>query len=152
MGIVDKIGAVFLRGLKQPIESFIRLETTDDDTTFVSKDGSLISLLAVHGSNQIIGDSEYRSIIERATVKLGSRFDRPGQAWQIFFSRNPDDTANELKRLVRPVRITARAIGLDVEDLLDERERNLARFVSAERSCFVLWTRPEVLTKARCRR
>ncbi len=148
MAIIDKIAAVFLRALRQPIESFIRLETADDETTFVSKDGSMVTLVAVHGSNQIIGDTEYRSIVERATMKLGSRFDRPGQAWQIYFARNPDDTANELKRLIRPVRITARAIGLDVEDLLDERERHLSHYISSEKAFFVLWTRPAVLTKA----
>jgi intracellular multiplication protein IcmB len=148
MSILDKIAAVFLRALRQPIESFVRLETADDETTFVAKDGSLMTVVAVHGSNQIIGDSEYRSIIERATLKLGSRFDRPGQAWQVYYARNPDDTAAELKRLIRPVRLTARAIGLDVEDLLDERERHLENYISSEKSFFVLWTRPSVMTKA----
>ena len=148
MKILDSLGTAFLRALKQPIESFIRLETADDETTFVTKDGSLVTILAINGSAQIIGDSEYRSIIERATIKLGSRFDRPGQALQIYFSRNPDDTPKELKRLIRPTRMTARVMGLDLEDLLDERERHLSKYISSEDSFFVLWTRPAVMTKA----
>ena len=137
-----------MNGLRQSVESFIRLETADDDTTLVAGDGSLVTLVHIDGSNQIIGDAEYRRIIESATIKLGSRFDRQGQALQIYFSRNPDRTAKQLDELIRPARLTARVIGLDMEDLLDERQRHLAKYVSEEESYFVLWTRPSVLSKA----
>ena len=148
MGLFDPITNVLLRTLRQPIESYIRLETADDETTFVSKDGSLVTLIALNGATQIVGPSEYNNIVESATLKLGSRFDRPGQALQIYFERNPDKTDEMMRKLIRPTRLTAKIIGLDLDDLLDEREKNLARFVSAERAFFVLWTRPAVLTKA----
>lgn len=48
--------------------------------------------------------------------------------------------------MVRPSRITAEAIGLELEDLFDERARHLERFLSHEEAYFVLWTRPSVLT------
>jgi intracellular multiplication protein IcmB len=147
MGILDSIATVLLRGLRQPLESFIRLETADDETTLVAKDSSLVTLIAVEGATQIIGDTEFRSIVEQATLKLGTRFDRPGQALQVYFERNPDRTLDDMKSLIRPTRLTAKIIGLDLDDLLDEREKNLSKYVSSERCVFVLWTRPSVLTK-----
>ncbi len=131
---------------KYPIESYIRLETADDEVTLVADDGSLVTVFRVDGSRQIIGEEEYRHIIENATIKMGSRFDRPGYALQVYFSRNPDQIKNEIGRFVYPNKQAARNIGLEVEDLFEEKERHLSHFLSWEEIYFVLWTRPSALS------
>ena len=45
MKFLDKILAPFQVALKQSLETFIRLETADNETTMVSSDGSLITYL-----------------------------------------------------------------------------------------------------------
>ena len=109
--------------LKQTIESFIMLETSDDQYSLVAKDGSLITYLKVDGSRQIIGDSEYQHIIEGATIKMGARFDRPGHAMQCFFVRDPNRIRGYLNQMIRPAKKTAQNIGMDLNDLLDFREQ-----------------------------
>lgn len=148
MSFFEKLLAPFQIAMRQSVESFIRLETSDDETTLAAIDGSLVSYLKVDGSRQIIGEEEYKFLVQSSTIKIGSRFDRPGHGLQIFFVRDPGRVKPYLERLVRPSRITAENIGLDVDDLFEERMRNLSSVLSYEECYFVLWTRPSALTKS----
>ena len=138
----------FLMASKHPVESFIRLETAENATTLVAEDGSLVSYLSIDGSRQIIGEEEYRYLIDSSVVKLGSRFDQPGHALQIFFARNPQRIGRELVKLNIPSRQSSKNIGLEVDDLYEERVRHMSRFLTWEGYYFVLWTRPSILNKS----
>ena len=152
MRYIDKILAPFQIALKQSLETFIRLETSDDDTTMVASDGSLLTYLKIDGSRQIIGEEEYNYLIEGATIKIGARFDRQGHAMQVYFVRDPNRVKPFLEKMVKPARTTASESDLEVTDIFDERVRHLSRFVSYEESYFVLWTRPSALTKNEMKR
>lgn len=148
MAFLDKFLAPFVTGFKQPVESFIRLETADDENTLVAADGSLLSYLRIDGSRQIIGEEEYAHLVESSTVKLGARFDRPGHAMQIFFVRDPARARGAVENLVRPSHNAAKNIGLDLDDLFRERVRHMSHYLVWEECYFVLWTRPSILTKS----
>ncbi len=152
MRFIDKILAPFQVAFKQSLETFIRLETAEDETTMVASDGSLVSYLKVDGSRQVIGEEEYNFLIEGATIKIGSRFDRPGHAVQIYFVRDPNRIKPYLEKLMQPARTTASDSSLEVSDIFDERVRHLSRFVSYEECYFVLWTRPSSMTKNELKR
>ena len=152
MSGLGKFFAPFVTLAKQPIESFIRLETADDEFTMVAEDGSLISYMKVDGSRQIIGQEEYNHILEAATVKLGSRFDRPGHALQVFFTRNPSKSRATTEKEIYPSKVAARNIGLEIEDVLDERARHLSHYMIHEECYYVLWTRPSILNETELKR
>ncbi len=147
MDYLSRLIAPFQKAFRQSVSSFIQLETSDNETTLVSSDGSLISYIKIDGSRQVIGDEEYEQLVNASTLKIGSRFDKRGHAMQVFFSRDPGRISEELDKQIRPCRNTSRAAGLDMEDLFDERTKNLERFLSHEEMYFVLWTRPSILTK-----
>lgn len=147
LSFLDEIFAAFLLEMKHPVESFIQLETADDSTTMVSGDGSLVSYLKIGGARQMIGGEEYAWIIDQATLKLGARFDRPGQAMQFYFLRDPDRVGAALDKLMMPNRMAAQALEVDLDDLLNERKRNLTRYLAHEEIYIALWTRPSGLTK-----
>ncbi|MCB1552080.1 MAG: hypothetical protein KDJ26_08815, partial [Alphaproteobacteria bacterium] len=69
MKFIEKLLAPFQIALRQSIESFIRIETAESESTLASSDGSLVSYLKVDGSRQIIGEEEYNFLVEAATVK-----------------------------------------------------------------------------------
>ncbi len=146
--ILEESVAVLMASLRQPIDSFIQLETSDDETTLVAGDGSLVTFIKLYGARQIIGDEEYKWIVEQATLKLGARMDRPGYALQIYFSRDSSLAEQDIDGIMNNNRMAARAMDLDLADLLSERARNLTRHISHEDIFFVLWTRPSVLSKA----
>lgn len=147
MGLLSNFLRPFARLLRQPVESFIRLETADSKNALAAEDGSLVTVVKVHGARQIIGDTEYKKILADSVVKIGARFDRPGHAIQVYFSRNPERVGEELTRLLRPNQVAARSIGLDIDDIFEERAKHLSHFLAWEEIYFVLWTRPAILTK-----
>lgn len=148
MKLLDAFLKPFVVAMRQPIESFIRLETADDVEVLVSEDGSLVSLVKIEGSRQIIGQEEYNHIVENSVIKMGARFDRPGHAVQVYFTRNPDRMKDEIRGLLRPNHTAAANIGLDINDVIEERERHLVNYLAWEEIYFVLWTRPSALTKS----
>ncbi len=148
LNLLDNVLAAILLAAKQPIESFIQLETAEDDTTLVAADGSMVSFIRIHGARQIIGDAEYRWIVDQATMKLGARFDRPGYAMQVYFMRDPAMAGEDLARAMQSNRSAARALDLDLGDLLEERKRHLTRYLAHEEVYFVLWTRPGAVNKS----
>lgn len=152
MSFLEKLLAPFQSALRQSVESFIRLETMDDEFTLAAQDGSLVSYIRIDGSRQIIGDEEYRYLIEASTVKIGAKFDRQGQALQVYFVRDPARVKSNLDKLITPSRITASNIGLEVDDLLEERIKNLSSILTFEECYFVLWTRPSSMTKTEVQR
>lgn len=147
MSLWKKIVAPMAMIARHPVESFLRLETTDDAKTLVGDDGSLITYIRVDGARQIIGEKEYKHIIESAAINLGSRFDRAGYAMQVYFARNPERIKREIGRYVHPSRVAAKNMNLELDDLFEEKERHLTRFLAWEEMYFVLWTRPSSLSK-----
>ncbi len=152
MSFINKILAPFQKALRQTISSFIQLETADSENVLVSSDGSLVSYIKIEGSKQIIGEEEYNNIIQASTVKFGSRFDRQGHALQVYFARDPGRIRDQLEQLIRPSRISADNMKLELKDLFDERINHLERFLSREDCYFVLWTRPSVLSASESKR
>ncbi len=152
MRFIDKLLAPFQTAMKQSLDTFIRLETADDEVTLVAGDGSLITYVKIDGSRQIIGEEEYKFLIQAATIKIGARFDRQGHALQVYFARDPNRIATHLEDLLQPSRLSAQSIELDMQDVFDERVRHLSRYLSYEESYYVLWTRPSVLTKNELKR
>lgn len=148
MGMFDNLLRPFVRLLRQPVESFIRLETSDSEFVFAAEDGSLLTVLKVDGARQIIGDGEYKKILSDCVVKMGTTFDRPGHALQVYFSRNPDRIQEEIRKLLRPNYTAAKNVGLEIEDIFEERARHLCHYLAWEEIYFVLWTRPAVLSKS----
>ncbi|MDD4616979.1 MAG: type IV secretion protein IcmB [Alphaproteobacteria bacterium] len=146
--LLDEAVAALMASLRQPIDSFIQLETADDEGTLVASDGSLVTFIKLCGARQTIGDTEYQWIVEQATLKLGARFDRPGYALQVYFARDSAQAERDIENIMYNNRMAARAMDLDLNDLLNERAHNLARYVVHEEIYFVLWTRPSVLSKA----
>ncbi|MEZ5902441.1 MAG: type IV secretion protein IcmB [Alphaproteobacteria bacterium] len=147
MKFLDKILSPFQVAMKQSLESYIRLETSDNEETLAASDGSLLTYVRIHGNRQLVGEEEYAHLIEGATIKIGSRFDRQGHACQVYFVRDPERISRHLEDLMRPSRQTAIDTGLAVADIFDERVRHLSRYLSYEECYFVLWTRPSILTK-----
>lgn len=148
MNLLEKILYPFQTALRQSVSSFVRLETLDNEFTLAASDGSLVSYLKVDGSRQIIGEEEYNFLVDAATIKLGAKFDRPGHAMQIYFSRDPNRIRTHLDALNRPIFATAQNSGLEVSDLIEEKIKNLSTILSHEESYFVLWTRPSSMTKS----
>lgn len=152
MSFFKNLLAPFQIGLRQSVDSFIRLETVEDEHTIVAKDGSLVTYMKVEGSRAIIGPDEYKFLIEASTLKIGARFDNQGHALQVYFCRDFNRVLKNLQHAVSPSKLTAKNIQLELDDLFAERIRHLKHYVSHEEFYFVLWTRPSALSQSEAAR
>lgn len=143
---VDVFLAWLSTSLKQTVESYCDLQTADSPTVLVSHDGSLVSVLRVRGVRALIGTEEFDRIQLGLSQSLQTTMSRPGYAIQVFFSYNKDDIADEIRDILLPAHDTAKRVGLNLDDLFEERVNYLSKYCAQEFVYLVLWTRPNSLT------
>lgn len=145
--IVANFSAAFNSITKNNLNDFCFLETTDGDSTFVAKDGSLATVLKINGISQVMGREELERLVENLNIRLSAILSKDGHAIQVWFSRDPDLSEQVVKDLSVSPRGVAKKLGLNLDDVFAEREKNLPKFITWEGFYFVLWTRLSVLTK-----
>lgn len=143
---IDAILAWFSTDLQQTVESYCDLETADDKTTLVARDGSLISVIRVYGVTRLIGQEEFDAIHSGLTQSLQATLKRTGHAVQVYFNYDRDTVKPEIAEILSPARATAERLHLGLDDLFKERIDYISKFCAHEELYFVLWTRPSSLT------
>lgn len=142
--LMDALGS----SMRQGFADYCDLETIDDGHTLVAQDGSLGTVIDIRGSQRLRSGEGLDALVHRLVSSMQSSFERKGHTLQAFFEVDPDRTLDEIRQMQGSARAASKRLGMDVGDLLDERETNLSRWVSSERCFFVLWTTPAVLVKS----
>jgi intracellular multiplication protein IcmB len=132
---------------KKKASAYVRLETADDIETLVADDGSLVSVIRLHGCRRLLNQQGIFEMADAMATDLSSYLSRPGHALQFYFSRDASRGRREVVKSLRPARLAARELNLDVGDLLEEREDLLAQWIVGEEVVVVCWTRPSVMSK-----
>ena len=137
---------------RKPLESFMLPQAAIRDGMLACADGSLVSLVRIHGARSMTGAEELERFVEVACRRLNSRLAAPGHALHLVLERDPDGAAPEVDRICARAGNQASRLGLSLKDVLDERSRWLAPLLAAEVAVLACWTRPAVLTAAEARR
>ncbi len=143
---IDSVLAWFSTELKQTAESYCDLETADDTHTLVARDGSLISVIRVHGVTKLVGTEEFEAIHRGLTQSLQPTLKRAGHVVQVQFSYDKAAVKPELEEILSPARATATRLKLKLDDLFKERVDYISKYCAHEELYYVLWTRPSSLT------
>lgn len=130
---------------RQNIGAYCRLQTSDDDFTIVSDDGSLVSLFHIDGTYEIVDAEKFSQISDNFVTSWTPVMSHPGHVIQVIFSYDPARGRDEIYQQINPSRITAKNIGLDIDDILVDSAEALAKFVASEHCFIALWTRPDCL-------
>jgi len=139
---VDTFFAWLSTSLKQTTESYCELETADSPTVLVNHDGSLVSVLRIEGITALLGNEEFTRLVEGLTNTFHSPMSRPGHALQVFFEHDKEQVKQLIQDIYAPAAATTKRIGLNLDDLFEERENFLSSYCAAEKVYFVLFTRP----------
>ncbi|MEA9445873.1 ATP-binding protein (plasmid) [Candidatus Fukatsuia symbiotica] len=78
--------------------------------------------------------------IARLHTALASEFKALGHKLSFVFERDPDKAREELTRLMSPQSRATRRIGIDLDDILQEKIDKLVPFVARERAFMVVYT------------
>lgn len=149
---IDSILAWFSTELKQTVESYCDLETADDAYTLVARDGSLLSVVRVFGVTRLIGQEEFDTIHQGLTQSLQATLKRSGHVVQVYFAYDRDAVKPEIEEILAPARATSKRLGLELDDLFNERANYISKFCAHEELYFVLWTRPYSLSNEQLKR
>ena len=132
---------------KKNLSSFCFLETSDGNNVLVAKDGSLATMIRVDGIKQVMGETELEHITTSLNRQLGPYLGGEGHAIQVWFSRDKDLAPQMIRDLMSTPRDVAARLSMNLDDVFDERERHLPKFITWEGFYIMLWTRMSVLTK-----
>lgn len=131
----------------QTSDYYCTLETADSRHTLVSRDGSLISVIRLHGATELVGPQEFERIHGGLINSFTPGLSRPGHAIQVYFHYDKALVKDEIRDIFKPAIATSQRLQLDLHDLFEERINHLAKYCASEDCFFVLWTRPNSLSK-----
>lgn len=120
------------------------IETVEDDSTFVLNDGSLMTLLQVDGHKLLVGEQEFAQGIEGLHEGLKGVMGQPGHSLVFHYRYDPQDQRSS-QRCISGMRGTARAAGLDLDDLIDDWGTAVQSYTRGESMVWALITRPAAL-------
>lgn len=143
---IDTFFAWLSTSLQQTTSAYCELETADDNTTLVAHDGSLISIIKVHGARSLVGYEEFDRLVEGLSNSLQTAMSRDGHAIQVYFVHEKQTIKDRINENYAPAQATAKRLNLELDDLFEERLKYLASYCADEQVFFVLWTRPSSLT------
>ncbi len=110
-----------------------------------TRNNALVTLYKLHGSRSMVGTQELDRIVEQGASLLNNLFTGTGHALHVVFERDPGGGDALISNRIADQKQAARHIGLDLEDLFDERARRLAPLIAAEHCYIALWTHPSCL-------
>lgn len=140
----------FLRGASDWVstsKALTDLETTDDARTFATRDGALMSLIRVRGTMTLIGADEFKLQTDSLHTEWASRMSKSGHSLVVYYAFDPRKHS-AAERCVNDMRATARQIGLDLDDVMDEYNVVLSRLTQDEDIFLAVYTRLNALPKA----
>ena len=137
---------------RKALESFLLPQAAAGDGLLACSDGSLVSLFRLDGARSMVGAAELERFVELACRRLNSRLTEPGHALHLMLERAPDEAGPQVARIHARAGRQAARLGLDLDDVLDERTRCLGTLLAAETMVLACWTRPASLTTAEVRR
>ena len=149
---IDSLMAWLSSSLKQTTESYCDIETADDANTLVAHDGSLISVIRINGIRHLVGNAEFKRLHDGIGLTLRTAMKRSGHAFQVFFYHDREHVSQEIKEILTPAINSAARLNLQLNDLLDERIKYLAKYCADEELYLVLWTRPFFLSAVQQKR
>lgn len=144
---IDAFMAWIGSSLGQTTDYYCSIETADSRHTLVSKEGALLSVIRLHGATELVGPQEFDRIHKGLINTLSPALSRSGHAIQVYFHYDKELVKEEIRDIFKPAMATCDRLKMDLHDLFEERINHLSKYCATEACFFVLWTRPNSLTK-----
>ena len=147
MILAERVRELVSSKLRVSVADFIDLESMEDDRTLTTRTGNLVTVVKLEGALGMFSRVTLQELAGRVRLAVAPFVARPGHALQFFFSQDPAAGSAVLDREVEKTGRAARGAGLDLEDLLQERQAHLSGYVVEERCLLVLHTAVSVLDR-----
>ncbi len=136
----------------QSIDYYVDLETAESSECLVAHDGSLVTVIEIHGCKTLMGAPEFERLHEGLTVSLQTAMSNPGHSLQMVFNYDGDRVKKLLDDILTPAKTTAKRLALDLSDLFRERVNFISQYCAEESVYLVVWTKPSYLVGEQSKR
>ena len=150
MQILDDITAFAWSMRRKGLEAFLLPAAGLAEGRILARDSSLVSLIELDGALSATGEEELQHFVTIALARWNTEMLDPGHALHVTFERDP--TSPSVGHFTERQEAASRHHGLDLGDVLREREQRLADLVADESITLACWTRPSSLTRDQERR
>lgn len=133
--------------VRQDFSSCVDLDLMVDENTLMRRDGSLVSVFEFRGIMQVPGEEEYQAITQSIAEFISNQMKESGHDIQVVYRQESGEDAFEIKKAMARARLTAKRIGLSIDDVLDGDEETLSRVVVNESVWIVVTTSIAVAAK-----
>lgn len=138
---------------KQNLTDYIDFETADSPTTLVTKGGTMVSLIKLDGSRDLVGAEEFRNISAVLQNTMESYIGaNGGHAVHFYFQYDKSLAKAELQKMFQSSRDASNSFGFSVDDILDDRIETLSKHCHVEECYVVLKTKIDAISKADLKR
>ena len=133
--------------IKKNFFNYNELHTAISSTILVSDDGSLLSVVEVHGISSLTTPATFaNNVLMQLTSSIASNFDTNGHIIQSVFNYEPENAEQQIRDLQAPSRETYRSLEMDVDFVLDENVEALKDIAAREKNYLLLWTTTGILS------
>ena len=134
------------------VEAHLQLRAAiAEDLPIVTDDGGLMTMLRLDGCRLVGQEAQLEHLAASLAARLAASLREPGHALHLVFERDPEAGQLEAARALEGPLAGARRLGLDLGDLLMDRQQALARHLVSEHCHIALWTRAAALPPAEYR-
>lgn len=130
---------------------FFDVATTDDDYTFVLRDGTLMTVMKLKGLTSTMFDREMVAVIEEIATITGRDLIRSqGHHFSISYEFDPDSAQSYAANALRGTQKTAQRLGMGpfIDAIVEEKAAKMAEFCQVENTFIALYTTPAAIHKA----
>lgn len=135
--------------LGQPVSKYAIFDTTEDENTLLSRNGTLSTAFEIDGTISLMGQAEFERAIHALQSMLAARLasDETAHTVQVVFEYDPEKSQRWLDDYFYPTIESMRLRGYDIRELMEDWKSAMASMVAIEKVWFILWTHPEALPR-----
>lgn len=147
MALFDIMAKAIGVASQESMMDILRIESVETPYALTLKDGSLMSMIEMHGAVQQLDEQGLAEMVERLRIGISSYLSRPGHMIEVNFMRDGSAAHKQIERMVDRAKRAARNLDLSLDDVLNERVESVSKKMVAESCILTVYTRPSVASK-----
>ena len=130
-------------------KSMIDIDSAVSESVLSCRGQSFLSVIEINGNNTLVGKDEFQVISELLYTLLNQKLAaNSGHMVKIIFELDPDHIEKNLINRLKGARTQAARMGLEVDDILDEKARENANFCQVEKLWMCFYSDLSMYSKA----
>lgn len=144
----DTVVLILERLFKGSLTRYIDISSPIDNYTFTTEEGTAVTTIKLKGLREIVGASEFFTIIDSLTTKWAPYFAAGFHPMKFIYYESSDDIAKRIDSSQQQARTVAERLGLEFNAIFDGRRDINARYCHHEEVYITLGSTSDLLASS----